>query len=198
MTGFILASKSTVRAKMLRDAGLTVELEPSSIDERAVEAPAMATGASPSAVARLLAEAKARDVSLRHPDRIIIGADQTLALGSRRFSKPKDRPSAAEQLTTLCGQQHILASAAAIARNGDILWSGVNEAHLTMRKFSQDYLEDYLDRMGDIVTTTVGGYQLEGIGVQLFDMVEGDYFTILGLPLLPLLAALRDRGLLKT
>lgn len=196
MTNFILASKSAVRAKLLREAGLTIDLDPSTIDERAIEAPAMAAGASPAAIAKLLAEEKARDVANRHQGRIVIGADQTLALGARRFSKPKDRQGAAEQLTSLRGKTHILASAAALVRDGEILWSDVSTAELTMRDFSSPYLEDYLDKMADKVTTTVGGYQLEGLGIQLFDRISGDYFTILGLPLLPLLAALRRHGLL--
>ena len=193
---FILASKSAIRAHMLRQAGLKLDLDPSMIDERAVEAPAMAKGASPTKIAELLAQEKARDVSTRHPGRIIIGADQTLAQDTQRFSKPKDRISAVQQLKSLRGKTHILASAAAIACDQQILWSGASEARLTMRFFSDHFLEDYLDQIGPAVTTTVGGYQLEGLGIQLFEAISGDYFTILGLPLLPLLAALRTHALL--
>lgn len=193
---FILASKSSIRAKMLTDAGLSIELAPSSIDERALEAPAMKRGASPAAIAELLAREKSLAVSQHRPGRIVIGADQTLALGTRRFSKPLDRAAAREQLCALRATTHTLASAAAIARDGDILWSGVDEVSLTMRDFSDAYLDAYLDMMGAHVLTTVGGYQLEGRGIQLFSAIHGDYFTILGLPLLGLLAALRDQGFL--
>lgn len=195
---FILASKSAIRAKMLSDAGLAIELLPSTIDERAIEAPAMDRGASPAAIAALLACEKALDVSRHRPGRVIIGADQTLALGQRRFSKPLDRASAREQLCSLRGATHTLASAAALARDGEILWSGVDDVRLTMRHFTDAYLDTYLDAMGGRVTTTVGGYQLEGLGIQLFSAIDGDYFTILGLPLLLLLAALRDHRLLST
>ena len=195
---FILASKSAIRAKMLSDAGLAIEIVPSTIDERAIEAPAMARGASPAAIAALLACEKARDVSQHRPGRIIIGADQTLALGQRRFSKPLDRAAAREQLCALRGATHTLASAAALARDGELLWQGVDEVRLTMRHFSDAYLDTYLDAMGAGVTATVGGYQLEGLGIQLFSAIDGDYFTILGLPLLKLLAALRDNRLLST
>lgn len=192
----ILASKSVIRAKILRDAGLIIDLDPSTIDERAVEAPAMEKGVSPSAIAQLLAQEKARDVSLRRSGAIVIGADQTLSLGAQRFSKPKNRIAAREQIAALRGKTHSLCSAAALSRDGIIFWSDVSITHLTMRSFSDAFLDSYLDQMAETVTTTVGGYQLEGLGVQLFSAVDGDYFTILGLPLLPLLQALRDHQLL--
>lgn len=193
---FILASKSTIRAKILHDAGLVIETQASTVDERAVEAPAMQQGVGPAGIAELLARAKALDVSQRRPGCVVIGADQTLALGDQRFSKPGDRAAAAAQLRALRDASHALHSAAAIARDGKILWSGGDAVHLTMRSFSEAFLENYLDVMGNTVTTTVGGYQLEGIGIQLFSGIKGDYFTVLGLPLLPLLAALRDLKLL--
>jgi len=190
----ILASKSIFRAKLLEAAGIEVDIVPAGIDERVVEAPALAQGASPAEVARLLAVAKATDVSARRPGRLVLGSDQTLALGRRRFSKPEGRDRAREQLTALRGRTHTLASGAALVRDGSVIWSSVEEAHLTMRGFSDGFLESYLDRMGETVRSTVGGYQLEGIGVQLFARIEGDYFTILGLPLLAVLEALRAHG----
>jgi septum formation protein len=198
MSGLILASKSVFRQKMLADAGVAVEAVPADIDERAVEAPAMARGADGAQVARLLSEAKALAVSRLRPEALVIGSDQTLALGPRRFSKPRDRAEAAAHLSALRGRAHTLASGAALARGGAVLWSDVAEVHLTMRDFSDAFLDSYLDRMGAAVTTTVGGYQLEGLGVQLFERVDGDYFTVLGLPLLKLLDALRAQGVLET
>lgn len=193
----VLASKSVTRAHMLEQAGIAVEVVPATIDEREVEAPAMASGATPADVARLLSVAKAADVSARMPGRIVIGSDQTLALGQLRFSKPKSRDQAAEQLRALRGRSHVLASGAALVWNGQTVWSAVAEARLAMRPFSDEFLDSYLDRAGPLVSTTVGGYQLEGLGVQLFEAVEGDYFTVLGLPLLKVLAALRTLGLLE-
>jgi septum formation protein len=190
----ILASKSAIRLAMLRAAGLEVEARPAEVDERAIEAPAVARGESPAAVARLLAEAKAVAVSRAAPGQLVVGADQTLGCDGKRFTKPVDRWSAAAQLRALRGRTHQLASGAALARDGALLWSDVAEARLTMRDFSDAFLDDYLDRLGPVVTTTVGGYQLEGLGVQLFARIGGDHFTILGLPLLALLEALRAHG----
>jgi septum formation protein len=130
-------------------------------------------------------------VDLRRP---VLGADQTLACGDRRFSKPADRAAAAEQLRGLRGRTHELHSAIALVRDGEALFELVDTARLTMRDFSDRFLEDYLDMAGDAALASVGGYQLEGIGIHLFERVEGDYFTILGLPLLPLLAFLRRNG----
>jgi septum formation protein len=197
VSALILASKSPIRASMLRAAGLDVEIRPADVDERAVEAPAVARGETPAAVARLLAEAKALAASGAAPGRLVVGADQTLGCDGQRFTKPVDRATAAAQLRALRGRTHSLASGAALVRDGALLWSGVGEARLTMRDFSDAFLDDYLDRLGPAVTTTVGGYQLEGLGVQLFARVEGDHFTILGLPLLALLDALRAHGALR-
>ncbi len=191
----VLASRSDVRGKMLAAAGLRFEIRPAPIDERAEEALAGAKGEfDPIAAARMLARAKAESVARSVPGRLVLGADQILALGNQRFNKPADRVEAAAQLGTLRGQTHTLHSALAVVRDGAVLFECVDTARLTMRDFSDAFLEDYLDMMGQHVTASVGGYQLEGIGIHLFERVEGDYFTILGLPLLPLLAFLRQGG----
>jgi septum formation protein len=194
---FVLASKSKARADMLRAAGVMVDIVPADIDERAVEAPAVARGAGPAEIARLLSVAKAQAVAALRPEAVVIGSDQTLALAQHRFSKPRHREEAAEQLRLLRGHTHILASGAALVHGDRLLWSGVDDVRVTMRAFSDVFLNAYLDRVGDAVTTTVGGYQIESLGVQLFDKIEGDYFSVLGLPLLGVLRALRDLGYLE-
>jgi septum formation protein len=141
-----------------------------------------------------LARAKAETVAASLPGRVVLGADQTLALGSQRFGKPADRAEAAKQLRALRGKTHTLHSALALVRDGAVLFACVETAQLTMRDVSDRFLDDYLDLAGDSALSSVGGYQLEGIGIHLFERVEGDYFTILGLPLLPLLAFLRQNG----
>jgi septum formation protein len=186
----VLASKSDVRGKILAAAGLRFEIRPALIDERAVEAKAGCPDAA--ATARLLARAKALAVAAARPGHLVLGADQTLARGNMRFSKPADRAAAAEQLRGLRGRAHELHSALALARDDNILFDCVDSARLTMRDVSDRFLDDYLDMAGDTALASVGAYQLEGIGIHLFEKVEGDYFTILGLPLLPLLAYLRE------
>lgn len=186
----VLASKSDVRGKILGAAGLRFETRPAQIDERAVEAKAGAPDAA--AAASLLARAKADAVAASQPGRVVLGADQTLALGAERFSKPANRAAAIEQLRTLRGKTHALHSALALVRDGVELFSYADTARLTMRDVSDRFVDDYLDMAGDAALSSVGGYQLEGVGIHLFERVEGDYFTILGLPLLPLLAFLRQ------
>jgi septum formation protein len=188
----VLASKSAIRGKILASSGLRFEIRPAHIDERAVETKAGVSGAA--AAARLLARAKAEAVAGAQPGRLVVGADQTLALGNKRFSKPANRAAATEQLRSLRGKMHELHSALALVRDGSLLFDCVDSARLTMRDFSDRFLDDYLDMAGDLALGSVGGYQLEGIGIHLFERVEGDYFTILGLPLLPLLAYLRQNG----
>jgi septum formation protein len=191
----VLASRSDVRGKILAAAGLRFEIRPAPIDERAEEALAGAKGEfDPVAAAMLLARAKAQSIARSVPGRLVLGADQILALGNQRFNKPVDRAEAVEQLRTLRGQTHALHSALALVRDGAVLFEHVDNARLTMRDFSDAFLEDYIDMMGGHVLASVGGYQLEGIGIHLFERVEGDYFTILGLQLLPLLAFLRQSG----
>lgn len=188
----VLASRSDVRGKILAAAGLRFEIRPAQIDERAEEARIGAPDAA--AAARHLARAKAGAVAATLPGRLVLGADQTLARGNRRFSKPADRAAAVEQLRALRGRTHELHSALALVRAGETLFAQVGTARLTMRDFTDRFLEDYLDMVGDAALASVGGYQLEGIGIHLFERVEGDYFTILGLPLVPLLAYLRENG----
>jgi septum formation protein len=186
----VLASKSDVRGKILAAAGLRFEIRPAPIDERALEAKAGSPDAA--ATARLLARAKALAVAATKPGHLVLGADQTLARGNTRFSKPVDRAAASEQLRALRGRTHELHSALALARDDKILFDCVDTARLTMRDVSDRFLDEYLEMAGPAALTSVGGYQLEGIGIHLFEKVEGDYFTILGLPLLPLLAFLRQ------
>ena len=186
----VLASKSDIRGKILAAAGLRFEIRPAHIDERTVEAGARPGDAA--AAARVLARAKAEAVAANMPGRLVLGADQTLARGNARFSKPADRAAAAGQLRSLRGRTHALHSALALVRDGELLFGCVETARLTMRDFSDRFLDEYLDMAGGTALASVGGYQLEGIGIHLFEKVEGDYFTILGLPLLPLLAFLRQ------
>lgn len=190
----VLASKSTARRALLEAAGVAVRVRPAAINERALEA--QAGPRNPSEAAALLARAKATAVAAAHPGLFVLGADQTLALGERRFSKAADRDGARAQLLALRGKTHTLHSAIAVARGNEVLFEHVDNARLTMRDFSDAFLDRYIETVGDAVTASVGGYQLEGPGIQLFDRVEGDYSTILGLPLLPLLRWLRSQGLL--
>jgi septum formation protein len=189
----VLASKSDVRGKILAAAGLRFEIRPAQIDERAVERQAGPLDAA--AAARLLARKKAGNIAAAQPGRLVLGADQTLARDSKRYSKPANRAEAAEQLRELRGRTHELNSALALVRDGEVLFDCVDTARLTMRDFSDAFLNDYLDMAGGAALASVGGYQLEGVGVHLFERVDGDYFTILGLPLLPLLAFLREKEL---
>jgi septum formation protein len=190
----LLASRSQARRTLLEAAGIPIEIKPASVDERTVETRAGLGDAQE--VAALLAREKARAVAAAHPGRLVLGADQTLALAERRFSKACDRVAAREQLRALRGKTHSLHSAVAVVRGTQIVFEHVDTARLTMRAFSDAFLESYLDAVGEAAMASVGAYQLEGAGIQLFERVEGDHFTILGLPLLPLLAWLRQAGLL--
>jgi septum formation protein len=177
---------------MIEAAGIPVDIAAIDIDERAVEASAGPSGARQTAL--MLAQAKARAAGSRWPGRIVVGADQTLALGQRRFDKPPDRSSARDQLRTLAGRSHELHSAVAVVRNESVMFSHVETARLTMRAVSDRFIDTYLDAAGSQALASVGAYQLEKIGVHLFEKIEGDHFTILGLPLLALLAFLRQDG----
>jgi septum formation protein len=189
----VLASQSLTRQALLANAGIDFEAVAADLDERAVQ---QASGLlAPGDIAALLAREKALSVSSRQPGKYVIGADQTLAQGERLFSKPAGRPQAKEQLCALAGRRHELHSAVAVARDGEILFETVAIAGMTMRRLGEAEIDAYLNQAGDAVTSSVGAYQLEGLGVHLFERIEGDHFTILGLPLLPLLAFLRSERL---
>jgi septum formation protein len=190
----ILASQSRARQGLLASAGIAFEAIPADIDERAIQQSSGLT--LPGEIAALLAREKALAVSTNHPGRFVLGADQTLALGEQLFSKPAGRAQAAVQLRALAGQSHELYAATAVARDGEILFEDVSIARMTMRPLDEAAIRAYLDATGEAVTTSVGAYQIESLGVHLFERIEGDHFTILGLPLLPLLAFLRSRQLL--
>ncbi len=192
----VLASQSEARRKILADAKLPADIVPADVDERAVEAAAGPLAAD--AAAAVLARAKAASVSAKMPGRVVLGADQTLALGTRRFSKPKDRAAARAQLQALSGKMHELHSAIAVMRDGTMLFEHVATARLTMRVLSGEFLDRYLDAAGEAASASVGGYQIEGAGIHLFERIEGDYFTVLGLPLPPLLDFLRRNGFIAT
>jgi septum formation protein len=190
----ILASQSRGRQTMLANAGIDFEAIAADIDERAIQ---HASGLSePGEIAALLAREKAVSVSLRLSGQYVVGADQTLALGKRLFSKPAGSAQAAEQLRALAGHSHELHSAVAVARDGKILFAAVATARMTMRRLGEAEIEAYLSEAGAAVTSSVGAYQLEGLGVHLFERIEGDHFTILGLPLIQLLGFLRSERLL--
>ena len=198
MSEIILASGSAARQRMLKSAGVRFSVETAPIDESAILESLQAENAKARDVADLLAEMKARKVSNRHPDAWVIGADQVLNLGSVLFQKPGSLAGAREQLKRLRGQKHVLSSAVCVARNDGIVWRFVGEAHLSMRLFSDAFLESYLVDASEDILGSVGAYHVEGLGLQLFSQVEGDYFTIQGLPLLPLLDFLRLNGLIAT
>ncbi|GLQ12235.1 Maf-like protein [Devosia yakushimensis] len=187
----ILASQSNTRKTLLAQAGLVFSAQPAAIDERVIETEALANGADARDVALLLAQRKAEAVSALNEGAFVIGADQTLALGTELLHKPADRAAAAAQLEHLRGKTHRLHVGVTLVQNGAVLWSDLQTAELTMRDFTAAEREDILDREGEALLSSVGGYRLEGPSIRLFETVIGDYFTILGLPLLPLLAALR-------
>jgi septum formation protein len=190
----VLASRSASRHAVLAGAAIPVEILPADIDERAIEA--QVGSRSPGEVALMLARAKARAVTGKRPGRLVLGADQTLALGDRLFTKPADLAAARDQLESLRGRTHELHSAVVLARDGAVLFEQCEIARLTMRDFSDRFLEAYIETTGLAVTASVGGYQVEGVGIQLFERIDGDHFTILGLPLLRLLDYLRRAGCL--
>lgn len=196
-SSLILASSSPFRRMLMENAGLTFTAVAAEVDERGLEAPLEKTGILPDAVALALAKAKATNVSERFPDAVVIGSDQTMSLGSAVFHKPKDMGDAANHLRLLSGKTHRLNSAVAIAANGGIAWEHVAHADLTMRTLSEDFIGGHLARVGERALSSVGAYQLEGEGIQLFSRIDGDYFTILGLPMLPLLEELRRMGVVN-
>ncbi|WP_454288838.1 Maf-like protein [Rhizobium arsenicireducens] len=190
----VLASASPSRRMLMENAGLFFQAVAAQIDERAFEDFIAHRSFGPGELALELALQKALEVSNRFPKALVIGCDQTMSLGQRVFHKPADRHEAASTLRTLRGNVHRLNSAVVLVQEGREVWRHLSTADLAMRDFSDAFLELYLERCGDSVMKSVGCYQLEGIGIQLFDSIAGDYFTILGLPLLPLLGQLRALG----
>ncbi|MFB7145459.1 Maf-like protein [Agrobacterium deltaense] len=188
----ILASSSASRQMLMRNAGLTFSAIPADIDERALDEQLERDGASPEEVALELARAKALGVSALYPEALVLGCDQTMALGTRVYHKPKTMAEAEAHLLSLSGKVHRLNSAAVLVRHGEVVWQIVSSAELTVRTLSAEFVSRHLQRVGEKALSSVGAYQLEGEGIQLFTSIEGDYFTILGLPLLPLLSKLRD------
>jgi len=189
----VLASSSAIRKAMLAQAGLEFEVDPAAIDEEAEKA----KHEDPRSLASALAEAKAMEVSGRRPGDVVVGSDSVVSVGGRLFGKPRDREEAAAHLRSFSGRELVLTSAVSLARDGRIEWSENYEANLAVRTLSESFIDAYLDAEWPEVGYCVGVFRLEGRGVQLFDSIQGSYFTILGMPLLPLLKALRERGVLR-
>lgn len=198
MNQLILASGSKVRATLLKNAGLSFERVPSKVDERSIEEPLLEQGVDPKAIAAHLSIAKAKEVSERNPDAYVIGADQILDFDGQRLVKPENLEAARKQLESFSGKSHALHSAACVVRDGLVIWEGLTTATLHVRELSAEFLDWYIAQTGKEILSSVGAYQLEAEGVQLFEKIEGDYFTVLGLPLLPLLSFLRSEKVLKT
>lgn len=192
----ILASASPARARMLAAAGLDFRAEPAAVDEAALKRTCQAEGAAAADCALTLAEAKARRIAQRHPSALVVGADQILVCDGVWFDKPADLAEARAQLQTLRGRSHELVTAACAVAAGERVWQGLDRPRLLMRAFSEGYLDAYLAAEGEAILASVGAYRIEGRGIQLFDRIEGDHFAVLGLPLLPLLAFLRGRGVI--
>ncbi len=195
MTMLILASASGVRARLLREAGVRFGVRPADLDEALVKKQLVEDGITSDGMAAALAERKALDVSDASPRALVLGCDQVLVCENRIFDKPRDAADAHETLQFLRGKSHQLITACALAQTGEIIWQHQEHATLWMRDFSKAFLESYLKAEGTAVMSAVGCYQLEGRGAQLFDRVEGNFFSILGLPLIPLLGALRRYGI---
>jgi len=196
LTRLILASGSVVRARLLEAAGITFDVVSPHVDEDAVKESLLAERAPPRDIADALAALKASKVSMSHPGALVIGADLVLVFEGQLISKMPDRAAARALLKRLAGRKHELVGAVVLAKDGAVVWRYVARAELTMRAFSDAFLDGYLQRQGDAILSSVGCYFLEGEGVQLFSHIAGDYFTILGLPMVPLLSALREFGAL--
>ncbi|HKW53918.1 MAG TPA: nucleoside triphosphate pyrophosphatase [Stellaceae bacterium] len=194
----VLASASATRAAILAGAGIEVLRDPAGIDEDEIKRSFRSENLDAVACAAALAETKAMRVSARHTDALVIGADQMFDCAGTWFDKPRDRNEARAQLVALRGKRHELVSAVTVVKNGAAIWHLVDRSRLTMRVFSDKFLDAYLAALGDDALLSVGVYQLEGLGAQLFERIEGDYFSILGLPLLPLLDFLRSHGVVPS
>ncbi len=195
-SGLILASASKHRARLMEKAGLIFDVIIADIDERTIEQPLKNTGLEPPDIAQVLAEAKALEVSRRYPAHFVIGCDQTLSLDGLEFHKPEDMAAARRHLLQMSGKTHQLNAAIVLAMNGETIWRHVGIANIRFRKLTPQFIGRYLAGVGNEVLSSVGAYQIEGRGVQLFDQIEGDYFTVIGLPLLPLLKKLRELGII--
>jgi septum formation protein len=193
-TPLILASQSRARAALLEQTRIPFLRQAAAIDERQVEAPLRQAGAGAAAIAAHLACAKAQAVSLLRPDHLVLGADQTLSLGNRMFTKPARGDEAVAQLRALSGREHVLHSAICVMRGGGLLFEATETALMTMRPLSEPFLAAYAKEAGPALTASVGAYQVEGLGIHLFESIAADHSTILGLPLIPLLAFLRRNG----
>ena len=192
----ILASASRFRKALLDNAGIAVEAVPAEIDERAVEEAVDRTGVTPADIAQILAEAKATEVSERYPDAWVVGSDQVLSLDGELLHKAADMGEARRRLLKLSGHTHVLDAGVVLARAGEAVWRHVSTARMTMRPLTPEFVGRYLSQAGPGVLASVGAYQIEGPGIQLFERIEGDHFTIVGLPMLPLLEALRAHGVI--
>jgi septum formation protein len=198
MEPLVLASGSATRRTMLERAGLTVIVDAPEVDEGDIKFEGKVHRWAAGETAGKLAEAKACQVARRHPGRIVLGADQMLECDGAWFDKPVGRAAAAEQIARLSGRTHTLFSAVVAVRDSAVIWSGLDTAELTVRTLSSEFIDSYLERVGDAVLSTVGGYQVEGLGIQLFEAIRGEHSTILGLPLIPLLGFLREQGLIAS
>ena len=198
MSGIVLASGSAARQRLLRAAGVDFTVDVAHVDETAVVESLTAEKATGRNIADVLAELKALKVSARHSGETVLGADQVLSVGGEILEKPESATAARAQLLQLRGRTHVLSSAVCAARDGVVVWRFVGEARLTVRAFSDAFLDAYLAEAGEDILGSVGAYHVEGLGAQLFSKIEGDSFTIMGLPLLPLLDFLRTQGLLRT
>ena len=198
MNGVILASGSSARQRMLKAAGVRFSVQTAAVDEETILQSLQAEQARPRDIADLLAELKALKVSTSHPETWVIGADQVLSIGSTCFQKPGTTEKARQQLLMLKDKSHVLSSAVCVAKNGSVVWRFVGEAKLTMRDFSDKFLQSYLVEAGEDILSSVGAYHVEGLGLQLFSRIEGDAFTIQGMPMLPLLDYLRVNGVLDS
>lgn len=194
----ILASGSKIRQALLENAGLSFDVTVARIDEESVKQALVQEGATPRDIADALAEGKARKISMKHPEAMVIGCDQTLSFKGRLISKAETKEEARAILKEMRGERHKLLSAAVIYEAGEPKWRHVGEVRLEMNKFSDAYLDAYLDRNWDEIQHCVGSYMLEAEGVRLFSRIDGDYFTVLGLPMLPLLAYLSQRGIIES
>lgn len=196
-THIVLASGSEIRAHLLRQAGITFDVDVPRLDEDAIKAALLAEQAPPRDIADALAEAKARKISGKHPGQLVLGCDQVLDFEGQLLSKPATADVALEQLKQMCGKRHMLLSAAVIYRDGQPIWRHVGQVRLLMRKSSDSYLEDYVARNWDSICHAVGAYKLEEEGVRLFTSIEGSYFNVLGLPLIELISYLGLQGVIE-